>query len=54
MYWIGIAINWITMNAVALDGESMFATEVSNTMRISSAASIPPTLKTASVGLTCS
>ena len=39
------------MKAVMLDGESKLATATINAARISRTASIPPTLKTASVGL---
>ena len=51
---IRIAINAVTINAMVLVEERKLATPASNVIRISSTASIPPTLKTAKVGLTCS
>ena len=52
---MGIPINCaVTINAIVLDGETKNITALITTLRISNTASIPPTLKTAIVGLTCS
>ena len=54
MCWIRIPINCVLIiNAIVLDGER-YATTTTTVIRISSNASIPPTLKTARVGLTYS
>ena len=44
----------LTINAAVLDRESKCGATTINEVRISNTASIPPTLKTARVGLTCS
>ena len=46
MYWIGITVNCVvTINALVLDGLRRLATTAINVIRVSSAASIPSTLK---------